>query len=740
MIQIDNITLHLGDRKLLDNIQATINRGDRIGLVGPNGAGKSTLLKIMMGLQEPDRGKLHKPNDARIGYLPQDGVEPDPSLTVYQEIESAFAEVLDVKDRVDELLELLDRHPADDPRHAGWLETYGELQHRLEESGFYTLRSDIEKILTGLGFDERDMNRSTTEFSGGWLMRMALAKLLLRKPDLLLLDEPTNHLDIESLQWIEQFLNQYPGAIMLVSHDESFLDTISTRTFALARGRMEDYSGNYSYYRRRYAEQRELLIQAQQNQAKELKDTEKFIERFRYKATKAKQVQSRIKQLEKVERIEVEDELAGVSFRFPTPERAGQRVLELRAVRKAYGDHVIFSALDLEIERGDKVAVVGPNGAGKSTLIRIMAGSEPLSGGARTLGYNVTPSYFAQHQAEELDPRKDLLDEMRSTGSDANETTMRSILGCFLFSGDDVFKKIKVLSGGEKSRVALAKMLITPANFLIFDEPTNHLDMQSKHILQQALIQYEGTLMIISHDRAFLDPIVNKTLEIQRDSARIFLGNISFYLDKKRWEAEAAAGTGFGAVTSKAKMGPTGGSQTAKGPKAGQTTAGPTIAGRTTGGPTIAGRTPTGPTAREKKGAGDTGSAPRSGTASDTRHTDPVLAPMDDGQQPQSLSYAERKELKRLEAERRNEISRKTAPLKKRLKEIEEAIDTLEKAKKALETSMADPSFYEDPNAVKAAALDFERIQRDLSANYAKWEELSHRIEGIEEQHSFESS
>jgi ATP-binding cassette subfamily F protein 3 len=544
MLQLEKISLALGDRDLLDEISTLINPGERIGLVGPNGAGKSTLLKIIMGIQEKDAGSIVLSNEETLGYLPQDGVDPDFELTVIEEVETAFSEIFDLEEEVNQLQQKLAETDPESEEHEKLLERYGLLQTKLEASGLYTLRSDVEKILMGLGFKESDFSRNTTEFSGGWLMRIALAKLLLKKPTYLLLDEPTNHLDIESLQWMENFLNSYEGAVIVVSHDRAFLDTITNRTLALRKGKMSDYSGNYSFYERKWEEERELLINAQKNQAKELKETEEFIERFRYKASKARQVQSRVKQLEKIDRIEVEDELANVSFSFPEPERSGQVVMRLESIKKSYGDNVVFDGLDYEIERGDKIAVVGPNGAGKSTMIRILAGIESIQGGERNEGHKVTTNYFAQHQAEDLDLKKDALEVMMSAGSNEKESRLRSILGSFLFRGDDVFKKVKVLSGGEKSRLALAKMLLSPANFLIFDEPTNHLDMSSKNILQQALQQYEGTCVIVSHDRAFLDPIVDKVLEVQKNRVRTYLGNVSYFLDKKKEEAEAQKNSG----------------------------------------------------------------------------------------------------------------------------------------------------------------------------------------------------
>ena len=539
MLQIDGITLHFGERALFDNINTIVNSGERIGLVGPNGAGKSTLLKIIAGEQQADSGSISMSNEATVGYLPQDGVEPDPHLTLFEEVEHAFADIMKLRNQFDEVQAQLETAASDSAEHDEALTQFGEIQHKLENSGAYTLQADIERILVGLGFSEEDFTRSTTEFSGGWLMRIALAKLLLQKPTYLLLDEPTNHLDIVSLQWIEAFLKTYEGAVIIVSHDRAFLDNVTNRTLALRMGSMDEYAGNYSFYEEKYAKEKELLKQQYENQQKEIKQTQEFIDRFRYKATKAKQVQSRIKQLEKMEQIELEQEQSEISFQFPPPERSGQVVITLDNVVKKYDENTVFDGIEYEIERGDKIAVVGPNGAGKSTMIRILAGLEPISAGNREVGYNVTPGYFAQHQADELDPKNTPLDEMRLAGTHESETRLRTILGSFLFVGDDVFKKVSVLSGGEKSRVALAKMLLNSGNFLIFDEPTNHLDMQSKNILQQALQQFPGTLMIVSHDRDFLDPIVSKTLEVQPGKIKTWLGNISYYLDKKSREEES---------------------------------------------------------------------------------------------------------------------------------------------------------------------------------------------------------
>jgi len=532
LLRLENISLTFGERTLLNSISTLINPGERVGLVGPNGAGKSTLLKIIAGDILPDSGNIHTSKAATVGYLPQDGVDPDPGCTVYEEMENTFEGVIKLEKRLHQAQHELAELEEGSSEYQETMERVGILQSKVERSGAYTLQSDIEKILMGLGFSEEDFNRSTTEFSGGWLMRIALGKLLLRKPMYLLLDEPTNHLDIESLRWLEQFLINYEGAVIIVSHDKAFLNKITNRTLALESGNLLDYAGNYSYYEEKHAEYLEHRRKAYENQQKQIKEIEEFIDKFRYNASKAAQVQSRIKQLEKMDKIELDEREEEISFSFPPPERSGAIVMKLKHIRKKYGGNVVFDDLSYSVDRGDKIAVLGPNGAGKSTMIRIMAGLEDYNEGQREVGHNVTVSYFAQHQADELDLSKTVFEIMRDAAPMAKETRIRTILGCFLFHGDDVFKKVSVLSGGEKSRLALARMLMQPANFLIFDEPTNHLDMQSKKILQQALDQYEGTYMIVSHDRDFLDPIVDKVLEVRPQTINTFLGNVSYYLEK----------------------------------------------------------------------------------------------------------------------------------------------------------------------------------------------------------------
>jgi len=522
---------------LFDDLSCMIGPHDRIGLVGSNGTGKTTLLRVITGLIQPDDGTISKAKFVTVGYLPQEGIAIS-GRTLYDEAASAFEDVLEVQRELEEARQNLTRLPPDSEEHAETLEVFGELQHKLEDLDAFRMKSKVERVLMGLGFYVSDLERMTEEFSGGWQMRIELAKLLLREPSVLLLDEPTNHLDLETLQWLEEYLRSYNGAVVLVSHDRTFLDNLCSKTFALSMGALEQYAGNYSFYEKEHVLRRELLIQAQKNQQQKLKETQQFIDRFRYKATKARQVQSRIKQLEKMELIEIEPGESGIRFEFPPPPPSGRVVMELKRLKKSYGSLRVFDELDYKIERGDHIAVVGANGAGKSTLSRILAGVEPFDDGERILGHQVTLSYFAQHQAEELDPVKDALETMDEIAEGEIRKKLRTLLGSFLFHDDDVFKKVSVLSGGEKSRLALAKMLLKPANFLILDEPTNHLDMKSKKVLQDALVDYQGTFLIVSHDRSFLDPVVNKVLEVGQGGVRTFIGSVSDYIAKKREEKE----------------------------------------------------------------------------------------------------------------------------------------------------------------------------------------------------------
>ncbi len=533
MIALTHMTLQFGGRALFRDVGFRIGPHDRIGLVGSNGAGKTTLLKILLGELSPDSGELARAKYVSVGYLPQEGVATEGKRLV-EEVETVFGDVLQTQERLAELHARMGETPHETDEFREMLEVYGELQHKLETSDAFRMHAEIEKVLSGLGFSGADFQRPTEEFSGGWQMRIALAKLLLLQPSLLLLDEPTNHLDLDSLQWLEEYLRSYEGAIMIVSHDRRFLDNMTSKTLELSLGKLTEYAGNYTFFTRERKLRREQQEAAFRNQQQQIKQTEQFIERFRYKATKARQVQSRIKQLEKLDLIELEDEEGDVHFSFPPAPAPGRVVIELRGIRKSYGTKKVFEGLDFDIDRGDRIAFVGVNGAGKSTLSRIIAGVEPFDGGERKTGHQVVISYFAQHQAEALDPSRDVLETVDDVATGEIRKRLRNLLGCFLFRGDDVFKKVRVLSGGEKSRLALAKMLLVPANLLIMDEPTNHLDMRSKAVLQEALAGFAGSFVIVSHDRDFLDPLVNKVVEFSNGHVRTYLGNVTEYLEAKQ--------------------------------------------------------------------------------------------------------------------------------------------------------------------------------------------------------------
>jgi len=539
MLAVENVAIQFGGRTLFKDLSFAVRPKERVSLAGPNGAGKSTLLKIINGMETPDAGVISKAKAATVGYLPQEGIHLDGRL-LYEEAESAFDDVVAMQRQLDELSEKLGVLDATTEAYAETLEVFGDLQLRLESHDVAKMKPRIEIILAGLGFSKSDLGRDCGEFSGGWQMRIALSKLLLQEPSVLLLDEPTNHLDIESQRWLEQYLQTYHGAIILISHDKSFLDSLTNRTIAFENGRVEQYAGNYSFYLRERGARQELLERAYRNQRREIEKQEKLINRFRAKASKAKMVQSRIKALDKVERIELEQEAAQIAFRFPQPKPSGHSVVQLNHVAKAYGDLRIFENFDFEIQKGDRIAIVGVNGAGKSTFSRIVAGTETVTSGERKLGYHVIASHFSQNHADDLDPSKQVLETVEETASREAAPNLRTLLGCFLFRGDDVFKRVSVLSGGERSRLALARMLLQPANFLVLDEPTNHLDMQSQEVLQRALDEYTGTYIIVSHNRSFLDPIVNKTLEFAVGKPpRLYHGNVSYFLEKK--EAEEAA-------------------------------------------------------------------------------------------------------------------------------------------------------------------------------------------------------
>jgi ATP-binding cassette subfamily F protein 3 len=541
MITINNLSIQYGAKHLFNNISGRINSRDRIGLIGVNGAGKSTLLKILAGISETDPGILTRSKQVTCGYLPQEIVGLEPGKTLYEEAESAFAPLLAKQKELDAINIKLSAPQEDQAVMQDLLNRQGELQHELDLLNVFRIKATIEKVLAGLGFKECDLNRNCQSFSGGWLMRLMLAKQLLAAPSFLFLDEPTNHLDIESLTWLEEFLSSYPGALILVSHDRTFLDNMTSITWELSLGNLTVYKGNYSSY----VKGKELRLQIQRaayaNQQAKIDQTKRFIDRFRAKSTKAKQAQSRMRQLEKMEIIELEDTEQKISFRFPPAPASGRLAIAVNDLCKSYGRKEVFAHIAFELQRGDKMAIVGVNGAGKSTLVKILAGLTPANSGTIRLGHNVSLSYFGQHQAQELAQQYTVLESVTQVEAEKTITQTRSLLGAFLFKGEEVDKKVQVLSGGEKSRLALAKMIATPANLLIMDEPTNHLDMMSQEILQDALAQYDGTIIIVSHNRYFLDHFVNKVLEIKNGGATVFEGNLAYYLEKTAKERQHAA-------------------------------------------------------------------------------------------------------------------------------------------------------------------------------------------------------
>ncbi len=540
MLSINNLSLQYGFKHIFRNVSAQVHDGDRIGLAGVNGTGKSTLLKIMCGELETDTGVVTRASWFTVAYLPQEITIDLGSRSLFDEAESAFDEALAHQQEFDEIGVQLATLDEGSPELAGLLKRQGELQHLLEGHDIFRIRPAIERILFGLGFSRADLERPVSDFSGGWIMRLLLAKLLLQKPSLLLLDEPTNHLDLDSLTWMEDFLVQYQGAMVIISHDRAFLDRVTSKTWELSLGRLTSYKGNYSHYLVEKAQRMELERAAYDNQQAMIKQTERFITRFRAKSTKAKQVQSRAKQLEKLERIELAETERTIHFSFPPAASSGRDVLQLKGVNKEFDGKQVFKDVTFDLQRGDKLAVVGVNGAGKTTLLKIMAGLEPAEGTIR-LGHNVILTYFGQHQAQELSGELNVLDTVYHAAEDMTVTRVRSLLGAFLFTGDEVEKKVQVLSGGEKSRVALARMLIKPANLMLLDEPTNHLDITSQEVLQEAMAQYEGTIIVVSHNRFFVNSFVNKVLEIRDGRATMYLGNIDDYLEAGKQQKNAAA-------------------------------------------------------------------------------------------------------------------------------------------------------------------------------------------------------
>ena len=537
MISVNQLSVSFGGFDLFQNISFIVNPKDRIGLVGKNGAGKSTLLKVFAKQQPASEGDVVVPKSVSVGYLPQQMITTD-TRTVFEEAISAFDEILEMERRIHQLNEeLAEREDYESGGYTKIIEQVTELTDRFHLLGGANFHAAVEQTLLGLGFLRTDFDRLTNEFSGGWRMRIELVKILLRKPDVFLLDEPTNHLDIESIQWLEDFLKTYSGAVVLVSHDKAFLDNVTNRTIEISLGKIYDYKANYSKYLELRKERRGTQIAAFRNQQKMIADTEDFIERFRYKATKSVQVQSRIKQLEKLDRVEVDEEdTSALNIKFPPAPRSGTIVVEAKELTKKYDQHLVLDAIDIVIERGEKVAFVGKNGEGKTTLACIIMNELKHNGGEMKLGHNVKIGYFAQNQASLLDGEATIFDTVDHIAVGDIRTRLRAILGSFMFSGDDIEKKVKVLSGGERSRLAMIRLLLEPYNFLVLDEPTNHLDLRSKEMLKQALRDFDGTLLIVSHDREFLDGLVDVVYEFRNKKVKQHLGGVYAFLEKRKLE------------------------------------------------------------------------------------------------------------------------------------------------------------------------------------------------------------
>ena len=673
MIQLSSLSKSFGGRVLLDSVSWQIDDGDRVGLSGPNGAGKTTLLRMLAGLEEPDSGLVTKPAGLSIGYLPQDGLTHS-GRTLLEETGLAFKPLLDMRDEIASIEQRLGDDGASEDEHAAMLTRYSELQEQFRRLEGYSIDLKITTVLRGLGFSAADLDKPCETFSGGWQMRIALAKLLLGRPGLLLLDEPTNHLDLEARNWLEEYLSGYPHAVILVSHDRFFLDAVVTRITEIGLRTLTDYVGNYSGYLKERDARMERLRQQKKEQDDEIERMQAFINRFRYQATKAAQVQSRIKMLEKIVPLEIPPERKRVHFTFPACAKSGRTVLDLRGVSKSYGALSVFSGVSLHLERGDRIALVGPNGAGKSTMMRMLSGVESPDTGTRTEGHQVVMQYFAQDEATRLDPTLTVYQTLAGDAPIHMVPSIRNILGGFLFSGDDVDKPVRVLSGGERTRLAVARMLLRPSNTLLLDEPTNHLDLDSKDVLLEALEDFGGTLIFVSHDRYFVDKLATKIVEIGGGGALVYPGTYEEFLWSRKQREAAAAET-------KLPPAPVG----AKGPVPAP--------------------------AQPGRGGNGKGPAPAAGAP-------PTAAP------PQ-LAYEDRK---RQEADARR--VRKTADARrKRIEELEARIADREQAIRDIEASMSAPGFYDNHETAKPVIDRHQALMWEVGDLMSQWEELQHQTE-----------
>src|SRR5580698_6444638 len=547
MLQLADAGKRFGQKLLFEHANWLITAGERTALVGANGTGKSTILKALAGLDSLDYGGLQRTRGMSIGYLPQDGLSLS-GRTVFDECLSIFEELRSIEQELESLSTSLSELDPESSAYAAAAERYSNLGAHFHAHDGYSLDAQVGSVLTGLGFSKEDWSRRTEEFSGGWQMRIALAKLLLERPNLLLLDEPTNHLDLETRNWLEEYLRNYPFGYILISHDRYFLDMTVSRTVEIWNKRLNIYAGNYTKYLKQKEERKAQLIAGYKNQRDRIEELEAFINRFRAQATKAKQVQSRIKELEKIERIEIPEEEPVIHFSFPQPPPSGRTVVTVQDLYKSYGEKQVLAGVNFTIERGDRVALVGHNGAGKSTLIRLLTGVESPTSGSVQLGHNVIPEYFAQDQYKVLDPEARMLDDISKAAIRVPELELRSLLGCFLFSGDDVFKPLGVLSGGERNRFALARILVSPSNFLLLDEPTNHLDMRAKDVLLEALASYTGTVVFVSHDRYFIDRLATRVFEVEGGHVHVYPGNYEDYLYRKSGVAQVTQSNGLAEV------------------------------------------------------------------------------------------------------------------------------------------------------------------------------------------------
>jgi ATP-binding cassette, subfamily F, member 3 len=668
MIQLTGLTKSFGERVLLDDVTWTVADGDRVGLCGPNGAGKTTLLRMLAGFDEPDRGAVTKPTGLTVGYLPQDGIEHS-GRPLFDEAALAFEPLLEARAEIDRIEHALADPALPDGEHEALLVRYHDVSDQFRQGEGHSIELRVTQVLEGLGFSRTDFTKPVETFSGGWQMRVALAKLLLGRPTLLLLDEPTNHLDLDARNWLESFLVSYPYAVILVSHDRFFLDAVVTRIADLSLRTITDYVGSYSRYLVERDAKLDRLRKAKQEQDEEIARMRAFIDRFRYQATKAAQVQSRIKMLDRVVPIEVPPERKRVHFTFPSCPKSGRLVLELRDLRKAYGDNVVFDGVNLHIERGDRIALVAPNGAGKSTLMRMLAGSEPPDRGSRREGHQVVMQYFAQDEANTLKPTLTVYETMEADSPVGMVPMIRNILGGFLFSGDDIYKKAGVLSGGERTRLAVARMLLRPSNTLLLDEPTNHLDLDSKDVLLEALEDFGGTLIFVSHDRYFVDKLATKIIEVGHGGIELYPGSYEQFL----WSRQTRSG-------GTAQPGVTELRRPAVGPTAGEAPA--------------TARTPKQPAGQPSAG--------------------PKPAP------PPKPTYEERK---KAESEARR-LRRESDNRDRRIAELEARIADREQAIRDLETQMASVGFYDDRNASEAVVSQHRDLMWEVGDLMSQWEAL----------------